>query len=122
MKNNMYAPSLLRLGLGVLFVAAGIMKLTNVGGVVDLLSGIGFPGATFWAWLLLLVEIVFGLLVLVGWKVKWTTIPLIVVIVVAILTVSIKAGAMAALKDFVILTGLISLMLSGPGAFALSKH
>ena len=116
-----YGPSVLRLGVGVLFLVAGLMKLSNPSGVTQMLGGIGFPAPVFWAWLLIIVEIVCGALVLLGWKLKYATVPLVVVIVVAILTVGIKGSPAGALKDVVILTGLVSLWLTGPGALALGK-
>jgi len=123
--NREYGSSVLRLGLGILFIGAGIMKAINPSGPIGMLSGLGFPGATFWGWLLIAVEIIFGLAVLVGFKVKWTTIPLMVVIVVALLMVQLPAlgqNAMGFLKDFSILTGLVALMMLGPGQLAVSKE
>ena len=115
-----YGSSVLRLGLGVIFISSGIMKLLNPTGIAGMLNTIGFPVAIFWAWLLLLSELVFGLAVLIGYKVKYTTIPLMIILVVAILTVQLKNPGQL-LKDFTLLTSLIALMMIGPGALAVSK-
>ena len=101
----------LRVGLGVLFVGVGLSKLMNPDGVVGMLSGIGFPIATFWAWVLILAETLGGLCILIGLKSKKASWPLIIVMIVAILTVS-KNNLPQFLKDFSILGGLVALALA----------
>jgi len=114
-----YGPFALRIGVGGIFVVSGILKLMMPQGVVAMLSHIGFPVATFWAWLLIVVELVCGAAVVVGFKLKYVTVPLAIVLLVAI--VAHPGGLSGALKDAVILSGLVSLWLSGPGALGLSK-
>lgn len=122
-----YGPSVLRLVLGPLFVIPGIMKLTNPGMIIGMLGGMGFPGATFWGWLLLLSEIVFGAAVFVGWRVKYTVWPLVVVLVVATALVHIPAmagnpmGLINVLFHLLGIAALLSLNLTGPGAHAVSE-
>ena len=113
-----FGPFALRIGIGGIFLTTGIMKIMNPPMVVGMLESMGFPGPTFWAWLLILVEILCGASVLVGFKLKWTTIPLAIVMLVAISTAS---NIMVPLMNAVILSGLVSLWLSGPGTWALSK-
>ena len=52
---------------------------------------------------------------------QYTTIPLIVVIVIAILTVT-RNDPMQLLKDLSILASLVGLMLMGPGKWTISKE
>lgn len=113
-----FGPFALRIGVGGIFVFAGIMKLMNPPMVVGMLENLGFPGPSFWAWLLILSELLCGAAVLTGFKLKWTTIPLAVVLIVAIVTAD---QLMNSVKDAVILSGLVSLWLSGPGAWGLDK-
>ncbi len=112
-----YGPFALRIGIGGIFVFAGIMKLINPSMVVGMLGGMGFPAPGFWTWLLILVELLCGAAVLVGFKLKWATIPLAVVMLVAI----VVSDMQIAINNTVILSGLVSLWLSGPGAWALSR-
>jgi len=42
-----------------------------------------FPYGAFLAWALVLSQIVFGLAVLVGWKLKWTTLPPALILILA---------------------------------------
>lgn len=111
-----FGPFALRIGVGGIFLTAGIMKIMDTQMVVGMLGTLGFPGPTFWAWLLILAELLCGAAVLTGFKLKWTTIPLAVVTVVIIVVAS--SQAMVAIS---LLASLISLWLSGPGAWALDK-
>src|SRR3990172_6757023 len=114
-----FGPFALRIGVGGIFVFTGIMKLMNPPLVVGMLENIGFPGPSFWAWLLILAELLCGAAVLTGFKLKWTTIPLAIVMVVAI-AVNLDQ-LMIILNNLVIMSGLVSLWLSGPGAWAFYK-
>ena len=85
-----YGPTFLRLGLGILFIFMGLGKLQNPAGITGMLANIGFPAAVFWAWLLLLSEIIFGAAILIGFKVKFTTIPLIIIIIIIVYFIMLK--------------------------------
>ena len=116
-----FGPFALRIGIGGLFLTTGILKITNPSMVVGMLQNMGFPGPAFWAWLLILVELLCGASVLVGFKLKWVTVPLAIVLLVAIAT-NPTGGLTNPLKDTSLLLGLVSLWLSGPGAWALDKR
>ena len=80
-----------RIVLGLLMLVAGLLKLFVMGpsAIVSMMSGIAiFAWAPmFWAWVLILSEILFGLAILAKWKLEWTTIPPAIIMVVAGLTV-----------------------------------
>jgi len=82
-----------RMLLGLLMLVPGLMKFFVVGseGVAGMLSGIGlFSWApAFWAWVLMLSEVIFGLAVLANYKLKYTVIPPVIIMLVAGLTVNI---------------------------------
>src|SRR3989338_10219195 len=82
-----YGAAVLRIALGLLFVLPGLGKLMNPAMIAGMLGGLGFPAPAFFGWLLLLSEIVFGALLIVGWKVKYAIWPLVIVLFVATLTV-----------------------------------
>ena len=119
--------AILRIGLGILFFAAGLMKLftAGVGGISGFLSSLGFPLATIFAVILIAVEIICGALLIIGWQTKWASFLLGIVIIVAILTVQIKnlAGdqAIQFFKDLSILVGLFAINAGGPGKWCLDK-
>ena len=75
--------------LGLLMVVPGALKLfvSKPSAVVGMLTGLGFPAPSFFAWILILSEILFGVLILARWNLKYTTIPPMIIMVVAGLTV-----------------------------------
>lgn len=123
-----YGPSVLRLVLGLAFIAPGLMKLMNPGMVIGMLGEMGVPAAAFMGWVLLLSEILFGGAVLAGWKVKYTVWPLALVLTVALFAVwapMISTNPLAPvvmLLHIVGIGGLVSLALTGPGAIAVDKE
>lgn len=86
---------LTRVVIGLIFVLAGYGKLfatPGITGFTGMLTGIGVPLPGFFAVLVGIVELVGGIMLLLG---AWTTIPSIllsIVMVVAILTVHLKNG------------------------------
>lgn len=122
------APTILRITLGPLFFIPGIMKLMNPDMIIGMLGGLGFPTPTLFGWVLILSEIVFGASVLVGWKLKYTVWPLVVILAVAAVTVYLpKLGSdpmalISILFHSTGIAGLVSLYLSGAGAMAVSEE
>jgi uncharacterized membrane protein YphA (DoxX/SURF4 family) len=76
--------------LGLLMLVPGLMKLfvMKPSAVVSMLSGIGFPAASFFAWVLILSEIVFGIAILANWKMEYSVWPPIIIMLVAAFTVA----------------------------------
>ena len=128
MENNKgYGLAILRIVAGLLFLLPGIMKLMDPAGITGMLTGLGFPAPSFLAWILLLSEIIFGASLIVGWKTKYTTWPLVIVLLVATLTIALPGalenpmGWVNVLFHLVGIGALISIFLDGPGAWAVSK-
>jgi len=125
---NTYAPTTLRLVLGLLFIVPGISKLLNPSGIIGMLRGIGFPVPNAVGWIVLLSEIIFGLAILVGYQVKYTVWPLIIVLLVAIVTVHLPGlaanpmGIINVLFHLLGIAALLSVYLTGAGALAIDKH
>ena len=80
-----------RILLGLLILVAGLTKLfvASLSKVIEMLSSnVLFAWAPgFWAWVLILSEIVFGIAILASWKLKYTVWPPIVIMLVAAFTV-----------------------------------
>jgi len=78
--------------LGILMLVPGIMKLFVIGpsAVTGMLSSFGFPIAGFFAWILILAEIITGIAILARWNLKYTTIPPAIIIVFAGLLTSLS--------------------------------
>jgi len=81
---------LIRLALGVPFVAHGWQKLAGMEQTVGFFSMLGVPAPM--AWLVALVEVIGGLAIIVGFGVKWAAYLLAVIMFFAILLVKGKMG------------------------------
>ncbi len=70
----------------------GLIKLFVIGpsGVIGMLAGLNFPIPAFFAWVLILAEIFFGIAILAKWKLEYTTIGPAVILVVAALAAMIN--------------------------------
>jgi len=119
MINKLQAQAFLRITLGLFFLVPGLSKLANPAGITGMLSGLGFPLAGYFAWILLLSEIIFGASLIVGHKVKFAVWPLFIILLVALILVAIPAfeltNAQTVLWHLVGLAGLMSIKVSGSG-------
>jgi len=131
-KNNMagWSLALLRIYLGVMFTLHGYTKLFIPGmlpGTATFFSQIGIPMGNVAAVLVALAEFVGGLLLIIGLLTKWTSIVLIVEMVVAFLKVHLKSGFFVSGSAYgyeyvlLIIAVLIVLLFSGPGNFSIGK-
>lgn len=119
-------PFLIRVVVGLVFAAHGWQKLAGgVPGTAAFLSSLGFPAPEVFAVLLIIAELGGGLLLILGLfttlAAKLTTI----VALVALLTVHLKNGFFMATGGYefilVLLVASVSLILTGPGRWALER-
>ena len=119
-----------RVLLAILFVPAGFSKITGFAGTVGYISSVGLPLPAVGAGLAILVELGFGLLLLVGFKTRW------VAFVLALFTLAAAVffhnyWAMPADKAFInqlmfmknvaIAGGLLGFAAFGAGRFSLDR-
>ena len=121
-----YGIALLRIVVGVVFVAHGVQKLFVYGhpAIAGMLGQIGIPFPAVSAWLIALTEFLGGAALLFGLFTRWAAAPLSFAMLVAILTVHLKAGFFAPAGFEYPLTMLavnLALILTGAGAFALDN-
>ncbi|MDP3986865.1 MAG: DoxX family protein [Nanoarchaeota archaeon] len=119
-----WSHTVLRVFLGLIMAVAGYNKLMNPDGVSGMLQGIGFFAPMFFAWVLLLSELVFGVLVVVGYKVRYTAWPLAFILLVAWATVVVEnSGFLSSnsLFHLIAVTALVMIAFSGPGKLALTR-
>ena len=104
----------LRLWIGFIFIYHGYPKLTG---------GFGPFGMPGWVGIIVgIVEVVFGLALIIGWGFPMVTYPLMVVIAVAWLFMQIPKGITSGSeRDLLIFISLWISALFGPGMFALSR-
>lgn len=122
------ATILVRLLVGAVFLSEGIQKFLFPGelGVGRFLK-IGIPAPSFTAPFVGVVEIVFGACLILGLLTRWSAVPLLIDISVAIVTTKIPMllykgfwpAAHEARTDFCMLLGLLFLLLVGAGPISL---
>jgi putative oxidoreductase len=130
----------LRLIVGFGFVEHGYAKLSRgVDGFIAILHAIGMPFADLLGWATIIVEIVGGLLILAGAFVPVATVPMIIVLLVAIVTVHLPNG-FSSIKlmsydaagahfgqpgyetDLLYIAGLLALCVGGAGPLSLDSY
>jgi len=112
----------IRLVAGIVFFVHGYGKLTGNPSIemfAGMLNNIGFPFATFFAWIVALTEALGGLALILGIFVRPAAILLSVVMLVAFSLVK-KFSFPAGELDFVLLGVSVGLALSGPGHLSLA--
>jgi len=138
-KYQAYAPLLLRLIIGYGFIAHGWVKLyRGTAGFEKLLTQTGVPFPHLTSWLVPFIELLGGFAILIGAYISFIAVPLICTMVVAIITVQLKFGFSSVNTigltlngpkfgppgyeiNLLYIMGLISLMLSGGGAFSMDE-
>jgi len=129
----------LRLIVGYGFMEHGYAKLARgPDDFANILHALGIPAATLLSWATVLIELLGGLAVLVGAFIPLASVPMMIVLLVAIFTVhlpngfsSIKLQTVTAAgahfgqpgyeTDLLYLAGLAALVLGGSGPFALDR-
>ena len=113
---------LVRVALGVVFLAHGIQKLQNIDMTVGFFGTIGL--APFFAYLVAGIEISAGTAMLVGKYTKWAGYLLAVIMIVAILKVKWGLGFTVQggyELDFVLLLSALAVSFAGSGEYVLFK-
>ena len=80
---NFLAPLSLRLFLAPIFILAGMNKLSNIENVASWFEWLGFPAPELMVWLAGGTELIGGIMLLVGFGVRWAAIPLMFTMAVA---------------------------------------
>ena len=134
-----WAPLPIRLVIGYGFIAHGWAKLSRgPAGFARLLDQIGAPLPELTAWVSVFVEILGGLAILVGAFVAVVSVPLIVMMLVAMFTVHLRYGFSAINTigltadgpqfgppgyevNLLYIAGLLALILGGAGPFSIDR-
>lgn len=116
-------PLLFRLVLAYGFYGPATMKLNNFSGIVEWFTSMGMPLPKLNAFLATGTETVGFVLIFLGLATRLISIPLMVIMVVAITTVHLGNGFEAGNNGFEIpvyyMLMLFSLLITGPGKFSL---
>ncbi len=124
MKNQDFGLALLRIVVGVIFLAHGYQKLFvwHIGGVAGAFAQMGIPAPHVSAYLATFAEFFGGLALLLGLFTRLAAVPVAFTMVVAILQVHLKGGFFAPQGmeyPLTLFVANIALIVAGGGAFAL---
>src|ERR1700757_3106266 len=127
----------LRLMIGFGFIQHGYAKLARgPEDFIGVLHAMGLPSSLLLGWLTIIIELVGGLMILVGALIPLATVPMMIVLFVAIITVHLPNG-FSSIKlqsfdaagahfgqpgyetDLLYLAGLVALCLGGPGPISI---
>jgi putative oxidoreductase len=123
-----------RLLLSAIFLLSGTMKISGFAGISGFLKSLGWPAPGLWVALAILFEVLGGLGLLLGFRVRWASLALILFTVLATVFVhgallGHAADAMAKqdqmahiLKNVAIIGGLLKYYLDGAGRYALDPE
>jgi putative oxidoreductase len=127
-KYSGYAPLVLRVAIGIIFLAHGLQKLgvfggMNLTGVTGFFGDQGIPLPGLMAPLVALIEALGGLALILGFGTRIAAILLAIIMIVAIFAVKLTQGLIGGFElDLALLAGLVALILMGSGALALEKN
>jgi putative oxidoreductase len=114
-----FSPLALRLVFGFLFLIHGFSKFQQMAGTEQFFTKIGLPHIA--VPLIALVEIIGGISLIVGIGSRIFAAILALDMIVAIFIVKLGMGFVGGYEfELALVAGLVSIIISGPGAFALS--
>jgi putative oxidoreductase len=120
-----------RIGLAALFLWSAYGKLVQMDGNVGYMKAFGLPAADLLIWPALLVELVAGVMLLVGWKARWAAVALVLFTLPATFifhaywSVPVDQALNAQIhfmKNVAIIGGLLGIFAHGSGPLALDRR
>ena len=125
-----YAPLVVRVLVGVIMAAHGWQKLqAGPSGFGQALAGLGVPLPELMAYVVTFVELIGGVLLIVGLLSRLAALLLTIDLVVAILLVKVNIGLLSpadgsgvgAELDLALIAGLLVVLLAGPGRLSVDQ-
>lgn len=107
----------LRIGVGLVFILAGFMKVKDLGMTVQFFSSMGI--GAFWAYLVSFVEFLGGISVLVGIFTRLSAKLLAITMIVA--TYIVRNDMTMVMTPLILVFANITLLLAGAGKYSLSN-
>lgn len=127
---NTYLNPLARFLVALIFIMSGVGKLFSFTHTAAMMEGVGFPAPNLFLVGAILLEIVGGVLLLVGYKTRWASLALVVFLVPATLIFHAanlsdpaqgQMQMIQVLKNLAILGALVKFAADGAGAFAVDN-
>ncbi|SDG41116.1 DoxX family protein [Pelagibacterium luteolum] len=115
-----YLPTIGRIFMAIIFILAGLGKIPAIEGNVGYMEAFGVPGILIWP--TIIVEVVGGILLLVGFKARWAAAALAAFTLIAALifhtNFADQMEMTAFLKNLAITGGLLYVIAYGAGALS----
>lgn len=120
-----------RLFLATIFIVSGCLKLMGIAGVVGYFTRLGVPQPQIMAYVVALVELIGGVMILVGFMTRWAALVLCVFTGVALYLghkfwlappEQFNNQLNHALKNVAIMGGFLLLYASGPGSYSVDAR
>ena len=128
--HNPIVPLLARVGLGGLFVLFGVRSIIGFAGSVGYFTKLGFPAPEAMVVIAIIIQIVAGLALIVGWQTRWAAWLLVLYVLIAALMAHRYWEYDAAqyanqmqhfFKNMAIIGGLLMVAAFGPGSMSVDK-
>ena len=119
-----FSPTIIRLVLALSFILHGLPKLTHTAGMAGFFGKIGLPFPFQIVIFIGLLEVVGGILLLIGFGTRYISPLLAIDMLMAIILAKSGTGQgyLGAEVEILLLAGALSIFFSGPGALALHKE
>lgn len=118
-----YAALLGRLLLSSLFIWAGIGKLRAVSGTAQYFGSYHLPAPDILVWIVIIIELIGGLAILVGFKARWVALVLALFCLVTGFYIHLPAGDLPNMinfyKNLSIAGGFLYIFAYGPGILSI---
>ncbi len=127
---NRYGPLVGRILLALIFILAGINKITGFGGTVGYIEAYGLPMAQVAAIIAIVVELGGGIMIAVGWKARWASAALFIFVLIASVVFhafwaveadQVQLQNIMFMKNIAIMGGLLYIMVHGSGPISVDK-
>ena len=123
--NATLVPLIARLLLAALFIVAGFNKITNVAGTAAYMGRQGLPEPQLVAWAVIAIELLGGLMLILGWKTRWVAWGLafftLATAIVGHAFWKDAAQTTQFLKNLAIVGGFLLLAVAGPGRLSVDR-
>jgi putative oxidoreductase len=111
-----------RLAASIVLIVAGFMKFGNLNGFAGFLTNIGFPAPGALAPFIATLELVGGLLLLIGLGTRWLAILFVIEFLVTTFVVKLpRMGWDPSRIDVMMLAAAVLMLLAGPGKAAVDE-